>query len=63
MDDSRNYYHNLLPSYLQDVLRRAVNQEGGEERLTNPSYVGQLDNAVKRVREGFPQAYKHHENS
>lgn len=51
-------YHNLLPTYLQDVLRRSVNRDGGEERFTNVAYVGQLDGVIRRVREGFPQAFK-----
>lgn len=50
-------YHTLLPVYLQDVLKGAVDDSGGEERFEQVRYVGQLDRAIRRVREGFPQAF------
>ncbi|MGL4668861.1 MAG: hypothetical protein ACRCWR_13145, partial [Saezia sp.] len=54
-------YHNLLPTYLQDVLKQAVRQgvkhEEDEKRFLDPAYVGELDRAIRRVRESFPQAF------
>ena len=66
--DELSDYHTLLPTYLQDALKKVVEAVGVEElehkepeqqaRLLDVDYIQTLDEVIARVRAAYPQAYR-----